>query len=203
VKKRITRPPAGYSAFLPRLEHEDSKTRDLNIRHNLKMISNNVSSKLYPAFREGLIILIVALFIAVISNLLRFNNIPLFGFSSAALIKEQQAKIPSITLSEAYDLYLKNKVIFIDARDPFSFEESHIAGAINIYPDEASFHAARLKIKVDQGFSFITYCDGQQCPLSKETAYALILRGIPTVKILVNGWSIWLKSGYPVSKGKK
>jgi len=86
--------------------------------------------------------------------LLRFNNIPLFGFSSAALIKEQQAKIPPITLSEAHDLYLKNKIIFIDARDPFSFEEGHIAGAINIYPDEVSLHAPSLKIKANQGFSF-------------------------------------------------
>jgi rhodanese-related sulfurtransferase len=167
------------------------------------MTPNNLSPKLYPAFREGIIILVVALFIAVIFNLLRFNNIPLFGFSSAALIKEQQAKITSITLSEAYDLYLKNKVIFIDARDPFSFEEGHIPGAININPDDASLHASSLKIKADQGFIFVTYCDGPQCPLSKETAYALIQRGIPTVKVLVNGWSIWLKAGYPVSKGKK
>ena len=155
------------------------------------MTSNNVSSKFYPAFREGIIILVIALFIADIFNLLRFNNIPLFGFSSAALIKEQKAKIPSIILSEAYDLSLKNKVIFIDARDPFSFEEDHIAGAINIYPDEASLHAASLKIKADQGFIFVTYCNGPQCPLSKETAYALLQRGIPTVKVLVNGWSLW------------
>ena len=167
------------------------------------MTPNNLSQKLYPAFREGIIILAVALFIAIIFTLLRFNNMPLFGFSSAALVKEQQAKILSITLSEAYDLYAKNKVIFIDARDPFSFEEGHIASAINIYPEDASLHASRLKIKADQGFIFVTYCDGPQCPLSKETAYALIQRGITTVKVLVNGWSIWLKAGYPVSKGKK
>jgi rhodanese-related sulfurtransferase len=167
------------------------------------MTQNNLSPKLYPTFREGIIILAVALFIAVVFNSLRFNGIPLFGFSSAALIKEQQAKIPEISLSEVYDLYLKNKVIFIDARDPLSFKDGHIIGAINIYPDEASLHASSLKIKANQGFIFITYCDGPQCPLSKETAHALILRGIPTVKILVNGWGIWLKAGYPVSKGKK
>jgi len=115
------------------------------------MTPNNLSPKLYLAFREGIIILAVALFIAVVFNSIRSKSITLFGFSSAALIKEQQAKIPSITLSEAYDLYLKNKVIFIDARDPFSFEEGHIARAINIYPDEASFHAASLKIKADKG----------------------------------------------------
>jgi rhodanese-related sulfurtransferase len=167
------------------------------------MTPNNLSPKLYQAFREGIIILAVALFIAVVFNSIRSNRIPLFGFSSADLIKEQQAKITSITLSEAYDLYVKNKVIFIDARDPLSFEEGHIAGAINIYSDEASLHAPSLKIKADQGFIFVTYCDGPQCPLSKETAYALIQRGIPTVKFFVNGWSLWLKAGYPVSKGKK
>jgi rhodanese-related sulfurtransferase len=167
------------------------------------MTPNNLSPKLYPAFREGIIILTVALLIAVVLNSIRPNNIPLFGFSSAALIKEQQAKIPSITLSEAYDLYLNNKVIFIDARDPFSFEEGHITGAINIYPDEASLQAASLKTKAYQGFIFVTYCDGHQCPLSKETAHALIQRGIPTIKFLVNGWRLWLNAGYPVSKGKK
>lgn len=167
------------------------------------MTQNNLSPKLCPAFREGIIILAVALFIAVVFNLIRPAGINMFGFSSAALIKEQQAKIPEISLWGAYDLYLKNKAIFIDARDPLSYADGHITGAINIYPDEASLHASSLKIKADQGFIFITYCDGLQCPLSKETAHTLILRGIPTVKILVNGWGIWLKAGYPVSKGKK
>ena len=167
------------------------------------MTQNNLSLKLYPAFRECIIILAIALFIAVAFNSLRSNSISFFGFSSAALIKEQQAKIPSITLTEAYDLYLKNKVIFIDARDPLSFEDGHITGAINIYPDEASLHASILKIKADEGFIFITYCDGPQCPLSKETAHALFLRGIPNVRILVNEWILWLKAGYPISKGKK
>jgi rhodanese-related sulfurtransferase len=167
------------------------------------MTKNNFSQKLYSAFIEVIIIIAIALFIAIVFNSIRFNNIPLFGFSSAAFIKEQQAKIPTITLSEAYDLYMKNKIIFIDARDPFSFEEGHIAGAINVYPDEASLHAQSLKGKANQGFIFVTYCDGPQCPLSKETAHALILRGISTVKVLVNGWSVWLNAGYPVSKGKK
>ena len=167
------------------------------------MTQNNLSPKLYSAFLEGIIILAVALLIAVVFNLIRPAGINMFGFSSAALIKEQQAKIPEISLSEAYDLYIKNKVIFIDARDPLSYADHHINEAINIYPDEASLHAPSLKIKADQDFSFIAYCDGLQCPLSKETAHALLLRGIPNVKILVNGWILWLKAGYPISKGKK
>ena len=167
------------------------------------MTPNNILSKFYPAFREGSIILAVALFIAVVFNLIRPAGINMFGFSSAALIKEQQAKIPEITLSEAYSLHLKNKVIFIDARDPLSYADGHITGATNIYPDEAARYSANLRIKADQGFIFITYCDGPQCPLSKETAHALLMRGVPNVKILVNGWILWLKAGYPISKGTK
>jgi rhodanese-related sulfurtransferase len=167
------------------------------------MTQNNLSPKLYPAFRECIIILAIALFIAVAFNSLRSNSIPLFGFSSVALIKEQQANIPEITLSEAYNLYLKKKVVFVDARDPLSYADGHITGAVNIYPDEAALYSADLRIKADQGFIFITYCDGPQCPLSKETAYALLQRGIPNVKILVNGWILWLKAGYPISKGTK
>jgi rhodanese-related sulfurtransferase len=167
------------------------------------MTLNNILSKFYPAFREGIIIVAVVLFIAVVFNLARPAGINLFGFSSTTLIKEQQDKIPEIILSEAYGLYLKNKVIFIDARDPLSYADGHITGAINIYPDEAALYSANLRIKADQGFIFITYCDGPQCPLSKETAHALLLRGIPNVKILVNGWILWLKAGYSISKGKK
>jgi len=167
------------------------------------MSTKYLSQKIYSSFIELIIILATALLIAIIFNSIRSNYIPLFGFSSAAIIKEQQAKIPTITLSEAYDLYLKNKIIFIDARDPFSFEEGHITGAINIYPDEAPLQAQSLKVKAKQGFVFATYCDGPQCPLSKETAHALTLRGISTVKVFVNGWSVWLNAGYPVSKGKK
>ncbi len=82
----------------------------------------------YPAFREASIILILSLMIAVAFNALRPAGIPLFGFSSPELIKKQQANIPLIALNEAQKLYLKKKVVFVDARDPLSFEEGHIAG---------------------------------------------------------------------------
>jgi rhodanese-related sulfurtransferase len=167
------------------------------------MILNNFSSKIFPTLREVIIIMIATLLIAISFNLFRSAGIPLFGFSSETLIKEQQAQIPNITISEAHELYLQKNVIFIDARDPLSFEEGHIDGAINIYPDEVSLYINNLKTKASQGFMFITYCDGPHCPLSKETAHGLLLRGIPKVKVLVNGWSLWSQARYPVLKGKK
>jgi rhodanese-related sulfurtransferase len=161
-----------------------------------------VTAKLYPAIREAVLLCLITVIVAIVFNVLRPAGIPLFGFSSAILIKEQQANIPVITLSAAYDLYVKNKVVFVDARDPLSFEEGHISGAINIYPDEVTLHAANLKKMVSPGSIVITYCDGPQCSLSKETGQALQLQGLPVVKVLVNGWSLWLNAGYPLTRGK-
>ncbi len=161
-----------------------------------------VASKLYPAVREALIIVIITVIVAIAFNALRPSGIPLFGFSSSELIKKQQANIPLITIAEAHDMYLKKKVVFVDARDPLSFEEGHIAGAINIYPDEVAIHLTRLKSLLSENAIVVTYCDGPQCPLSKETAHALLSQGIPKAQVFINGWSLWLHAGYPVARGK-
>jgi rhodanese-related sulfurtransferase len=155
------------------------------------------------ALWQSLIILIFTVLIAIFFNLLRPAGIALFGFSSANLIKQRQAQIPEISLADAHDLYLQKKALFVDARDPLSFEEGHIAGALNIYPDEAALYATKLKTDNYRGVLIITYCDGPQCPLSKETAYELVRQGVGEAKVLVNGWSLWLKAGYPVKKGKE
>jgi len=161
-----------------------------------------ILTKFNKALGQSLILLITTVIIAILFNLLRPAGIALFGFSSTDLIKKRQAQIPEISLAEAYDLYLQKKALFVDARDPLSFEEGHIAGALNIYPDEAELYAPKLKTAKYRDVLIITYCDGPQCPLSKETAYALLREGMPQAKVLVNGWSLWLKAGYPVKKGK-
>ena len=152
---------------------------------------------------QSLTIVIFTVMIATLFNLLRPAGMALLGFSSADLILQRQAQIPEISLAEAHDLYLQKKVLFVDARDSLSFEEGHIAGALNIYPDEAALYAAKLKTDNYSGVLIITYCDGPKCPLSKETAYELVRQGVGEAKVLVNGWSLWLKAGYPVKKGRQ
>ena len=166
--------------------------------NNFKVI---IVTTLYPAFKEAILIGIAALIVAVMVNWLRPTVIPLWGFSSESLIKKEQADIPSITISEAYDLYRQKTAVFVDARDPFSFEEGHIAGAINIYPDEIILHLPRLKAQLSPDSVVITYCDGPKCPLSKETAHALLRQGVHVAKVLIDGWRLWLHAGYPVARG--
>jgi len=159
------------------------------------------AAKLFPAIKEAFILVVLAGIVAILFNVLRPAGIPLFGFSPSIIVRNQSANIPEIALSAAHDLYLKRKAIFVDARDPFSFEEGHLPGALNIYPDEAALKAAELKKTVSPDAVIITYCDGPQCPLSKQTAQALQSQGLPGVQVLVNGWSLWLNAGYPVARG--
>lgn len=162
-----------------------------------------ITARLYPAIREAVLLFVFAIVIAIIFNTMRPAGIPFFGFTPALPTKKQTVNISEITLSAAYDLYLKNKVIFVDARDPFSFEEGHIAGAINIYPDEVAIGAPKLKKIMSPDSIIVAYCDGPKCPLSKATAHGLLLQGVPDVKILVDGWKLWNNAGYPVAKGIK
>lgn len=163
--------------------------------------NSKINALFYSAIKEAALLILIAAVVAVVFNALRPSGIPLFGFSPAKTVNTQQAKIPEITLAEAYDLYQQHKAVFVDARDPFSFEEGHVAGAINIYPDEVMLHFAELKKMVSRGTVVITYCDGPRCPLSHETAQGLKLQGYTAVKVLVDGWSLWQKAGYPVAKG--
>ena len=163
---------------------------------------NILCRTLYRAGKEAAILFLIAPTLALVFNWARPSYLPLFGFSSAKLVKERQANIQEITLGEAHDLFLKKKSVFVDARDPLSFAEGHIAGAVNIYPDEVELHLPKLREQLAPDSIVITYCDGPQCPLSKETAQALLLQGLPGVKVLVNGWSLWLQAGYPVRKGQ-
>jgi rhodanese-related sulfurtransferase len=164
-------------------------------------VKSILAATLYPAFKEAIIICIAAFIIAVVANWLRPAGIPLLGFSSETFIKQQQADIPLITIPEAYKLYRNKKAVFVDARDPFSFEEGHIVGAINIYPYEVIIHLSKLKAQLSPDSVVITYCDGPKCHLSKETAHSLLEQGIPVVKVLIDGWRLWLNAGYPVAQG--
>lgn len=163
---------------------------------------SKITARFYPAFREAAVLFVLAVIVAVIFNALRPHGISLFGFTPA-LSKNQPVNIAEITLSAAYELYLKNKIVFVDARDPFSFEEGHITGAINIYPDEVNLSAPKLKKIISRDTIVVTYCDGPRCPLSKATAQGLLLQGVPVVKVLVDGWALWSNAGYPVTKGNK
>ncbi len=62
--------------------------------------------------------------------------------------------IPRVSLAEAKAAYDAKTAVFLDARDPGSYQQSHISGAINIPEEELASRLNELK-KNDW---IITYC---------------------------------------------
>jgi len=88
----------------------------------------------------------------------------------------------------------------VDARDPLSFQQGHIAGALNVPPGEAERYLEEVSILSRSGLAVIVYCDGVDCPLSPELARTFKQRGVTVVQVLVDGWRRWLEAGYPVEE---
>jgi rhodanese-related sulfurtransferase len=134
-------------------------------------------------------------------NTLRPNGLPLDkSWTPPKLTGQDIDGIQEVSLDEAWALYEAGQAVFLDARDPVAFREGHIAGALNVPPEEVDLYTEEIRVYADSGMEIISYCDGIDCPLSPEVALALKERGISEVRILVNGWSAWRRAGYPVKE---
>jgi rhodanese-related sulfurtransferase len=48
----------------------------------------------------------------------------------------------------------------------------------------------------------ISYCDGETCNLSHDLALFLKDAGFLNVRVLVNGWTVWRESHFPVESSE-
>lgn len=115
---------------------------------------------------------------------------------NAAATKET---IPKIDIAEAKFLFDSGKAVFIDARGPAEYAESHIRGAASVpvaaTPEELDKLKDKLKNKV-----LVTYCHGVGCHLADKTAYKLWDAGYRKVVIFFSGWPKWNEHKYPFEK---
>jgi rhodanese-related sulfurtransferase len=109
--------------------------------------------------------------------------------------------LEEIPLQEAWSLSQAGRALFVDARDPVSFYEGHIKGALNCPPAEAGRYLEEIRIPARAGLVIIAYCDGVDCPLSTELARSLQQAGVASARVLVDGWNRWRKAGFPTEKG--
>ena len=94
------------------------------------------------------------------------------------------------------DLYeaLNNgeKIVVVDARKAFAYQEEHIPGAINIPHREIS--AENVK-ELNKDVLYVCYCDGIGCNASTKGSLNLTQLGF-NVKELLGGLEWWKKDGY-------
>ena len=154
------------------------------------------------AIWQGLFLVCLGAFIAAGFNAIRPQGLSWTGaWSPASQAASQLREVEEIPLAEAWSLYQGDKALFVDARDPVSFYEGHIKGALNVPPGEAGRYLEEIHTLARAGLVIIAYCDGVDCPLSTELARSLQRSGVPSVRVLVDGWSRWLKAGFPIEKG--
>jgi rhodanese-related sulfurtransferase len=163
--------------------------------------SDGNSQRFATGFRQCLAIIFVALIFGIFSHLLYPSGLPFLNpFNTDSNKPQNNGKIHRIPIQEAWDFYQKKQVLFLDGRDPWSFREGHIPGAMNVPPGEVKASISIIRTKEKECLRLITYCDGEACPLGEELAEALQKEGIGSVYVLVNGWSRWRTQGYPLKK---
>jgi rhodanese-related sulfurtransferase len=151
--------------------------------------------RLSQAIRQGVFLVCLGALLAAGFNGIRPGGLPWIGqWSPSSVTASYLQDLQGISLAEAWSL-------FLDARDPVSFGEGHITGAMNCPPGETETSLEEVLTLARSGLEVIAYCDGVGCSLSPELARTLQRFGVPSVKILEDGWSRWLEAGYPIGEG--
>ena len=127
-----------------------------------------------------------------------------FAYFSSYAEKGKKTQKEKISVEKVFEIFKRGECFFVDARSVEEFKNGHIEGAINI-----PYHSDKKDLYISKAVDFlngakfvVVYCDGSGCGLSKLLAKDLINAGVDKKKIVVftEGYEIWLKKGYPVSK---
>jgi len=147
-------------------------------------------------------VLLMAAALGLSSNQLRTTGLPLIGnWSPEAQLTMESGDSLAISLADAEWTYYAHSAVFLDARSPMLYDEGHIQGALNLPWEELDARFVETLQDFPVETTFITYCDGEGCSLSRELAMAMLERGYNEVRVLVNGWTLWQNKGLPVDKG--
>jgi rhodanese-related sulfurtransferase len=158
--------------------------------------------KIRSACMQAVSLIVLAVVLALAVNTLRPEGLVLPGnWNPSVAAGMQTSGFGLVTLDEAWSLYTREKSFFLDAREPFAYEQGHLPGAINIPVSRVEEHLEQLQTFIGGDRVFVTYCDSLDCPLSYELAGLLKAQGIAPVSILKQGWIGWYEAGFPYEEG--
>ena len=150
--------------------------------------------------RAGYIILVasligVAVNLAFVTDVLRGEK----AVSPEQRIESilQNSDVTQISLAEAKRSFDTNSALFVDSRSAQDFAQGHILGSVNLPWEDSGELKDSFESEIQRDREIITYCGGS-CDSSTELAEALSEYGFINVKVLLDGWSLWVKAQYPV-----
>ncbi|MCJ7663104.1 MAG: rhodanese-like domain-containing protein, partial [Desulfobacterales bacterium] len=90
---------------------------------------------------QGIFLVCLGAFLAAGFNAIRPAGLSWTGaWSPASQAASQLRDVEEIPLEKAWSFYQAGRVLFVDARDPVSFYQGHIRGALNVPPGETETH---------------------------------------------------------------
>jgi len=167
----------------------------------IKMDWRSFKKKIFHGVYQGAALMVLSMFMAGFVNMIRSDGLLLVEvWKPSKALEDSNGYLENISPDEAWSLHADGKIRFVDAREPFDFEELHLPGALNIPPRDMEKELLQLRNIVQSGMTLVTYCDGLDCVLDFKLAKALKTNGIHGVKILDQGWIGWYEAGYPVEE---
>ncbi len=153
-------------------------------------------------YRQAGIMVLLAAALGMLGNSLRDERIPLAkDWTPEARLTEGPESVSEISLEEARKAFLSSRVVFLDARSLEAYREGHIRGAYSLPWESVEQLADEVLAHIPREATIVAYCDGESCDLSMNLATELYFRGYENVRVLVNGWTRWKRTGLPVSHG--
>ncbi len=90
-----------------------------------------------------------------------------------------------------------DKLVIVDSRPPFRFNEGHIPGAVNITLNAMKSGKGFAKLPGDKTAVVVFYCGGLHCKLSPFSSKIAVEKGYSNVRVYVKGYPDWKKSKMP------
>ena len=98
-------------------------------------------------------------------------------------------------------LYDAGAALIVDARETETYEQGHIAGAINLLYNDALADPGKVKGLDPGSRPIVVYCSGGTCELSLDLAKFLVESGKRKVLVYEGGYGEWQSAGYPIERG--
>lgn len=108
----------------------------------------------------------------------------------------------NITIAQAYALYQRGGIIFLDSRRKDEYEEGHVDGSLHLSTEHFGRGSTPVTIGVlDKNTPVVVYCGGGACDASKNLVIMLQNFGFTRFHIMTDGFPAWQQAGHPVAKG--
>lgn len=121
---------------------------------------------------------------------------------------ERDHPFGEVSFDEAVELFESENrdmglIIFVDARNDYSYEQGHIPGALQLDFYRYDYYLPHVLNYAYAAEKVIIYCTGGDCEDSKLVGNLLYESGIPpqNLYIFTGGWEAWRESDMPVTEG--